>query len=79
MIPEHLYDKIATEEITTDVNGLKEFLDQQDHPVKERWVEEAVVEADELEVIPLDEAFTGTRLILKNARIHADKVIIRRK
>lgn len=79
VIPEHLYDKIATEEITTDVNGLKEFLDQQDHPVKERWVEEAVVEADELEVIPLDEAFTGTRLILKNARIHADKVIIRRK
>jgi acetyl-CoA decarbonylase/synthase complex subunit beta len=78
-IPEHLYDKIATEEITTDINELKQFLDQQDHPVKERWIEEAVIEADELEVIPLDQAFAGTRLILKNARIHADKVIIRRK
>ena len=78
-IPEELYDKIATEEITTEINELKQFLEEKDHPVCERWVEEAVVEAEELEVIPVGEAFAGTRLILKNARIHADKVIIKRR
>lgn len=78
-IPEELYDKIATEEITTDVNELKQFLEEKEHPVTERWVEEAVFAAEELEVIPVSEAFAGTRLILKNARIHADKVIIRRR
>ncbi len=77
-IPEELYDKIATEEITTEVNELKQFLEEKDHPVVERW-EEAVVAAEELEVIPVGEAFAGTRLILKNARIHADKVIIKRR
>jgi acetyl-CoA decarbonylase/synthase complex subunit beta len=78
-IPEALYDKIATEEITTEINELKQFLQEKDHPVCERWVEEAVVEAGELEVIPVGEAFAGTKLILKNARIHADKVIIKRR
>jgi acetyl-CoA decarbonylase/synthase complex subunit beta len=78
-IPEALYDKIATEEITTEINELKQFLQEKDHPVCERWVEEAVVEAGELEVIPVGEAFAGTKLILKNARIHADKMIIKRR
>ncbi|MBU7028664.1 MAG: acetyl-CoA decarbonylase/synthase complex subunit beta, partial [Theionarchaea archaeon] len=78
-IPEELYDKMATEEITTDINELKQFLEEKEHPVTERWVEEAVLAAEELEVIPMSEAFAGTRLILKNARIHADKVIIRRR
>jgi acetyl-CoA decarbonylase/synthase complex subunit beta len=76
-IPEHLYDKIATEEITTDVGELKQFLEEQEHPVTERW-EEEVLEVGELEVIPVGEAFVGTKLVLKNARIHADKVIIKR-
>jgi acetyl-CoA decarbonylase/synthase complex subunit beta len=79
-IPEQLYDKIATEEITTDVNVLKQFLEENAHPVVERWAEEEeAFEAAELEVVPIGEAFAGTRIILKNARIHADKMIIRRK
>ena len=77
-IPEELYDKIATEEITTQVDELKQFLEEKEHPVMELWVEEEVFEAEELEVVPVGEAFMGTKLILKNARIHADKVIIKR-
>jgi acetyl-CoA decarbonylase/synthase complex subunit beta len=81
-IPDYLFDKIATEEITTSIDELKQFLLEKNHPVVERWVEEkeAVVEAEELEVIPVGGGgLGGVRLILKNARIHADKMIIRRK
>jgi acetyl-CoA decarbonylase/synthase complex subunit beta len=85
-IPEELFDKIATEEITTDVNELKQFLEEKNHPVVERWIEleekkAAVMEAEELEVIPVGVGggLGGIRIILKNARIHADKMIIRRK
>ncbi|MBU7018339.1 MAG: CO dehydrogenase/CO-methylating acetyl-CoA synthase complex subunit beta [Theionarchaea archaeon] len=83
-IPDYLFDKIATEEITTSIDELKQFLLEKNHPVVERWVEEkeeAVVEAEELEVIPVGTGggLGGVRLILKNARIHADKMIIRRK
>ena len=83
-IPDYLFDKIATEEITTSIDELKQFLQEKNHPVVERWVEEkeeAVVEAEELEVIPvgMGGGLGGVRLILKNARIHADKMIIRRK
>jgi acetyl-CoA decarbonylase/synthase complex subunit beta len=32
-IPEELYDKIATEEVGTDVPAVKEFLRKVDHPI----------------------------------------------
>lgn len=40
-IPDHLKDKIATEQDVTDIDALHDFLNKADHPVKSRW------EADE--------------------------------
>ena len=92
-IPEDVVDKIPTEEDVTNVDELKEFLDEKGHPVKERWaalveatVEGAVEiakaapeEASILGPIPMMSATVGGfRIIMENARIHADKVIIRR-
>lgn len=85
-IPSHLYGKIATEDITT-VKALNEFLRKKNHPVitrrKEVTVEERgpaeelTFDAEELEVIPLG-AVKEVKIILKNVRIHADKIIVRR-
>ena len=36
-IPEKINDKIATEEDSTDLESLKDFLKKSDHPVVERW------------------------------------------
>lgn len=92
-IPEDVVNKIPTEEDVTNVDELKEFLDEKGHPVKERWealVEAAVEgaveiakaapeEASILGPIPMMSATVGGfRIIMENARIHADKVIIRR-
>ncbi len=80
-IPKELADKIATEEIYT-IDGLKQFLKEKDHPVTRQWEkseiekEKPVIEAEELEAIPISE---NVSIILKNVRIHADKMIIRRK
>jgi acetyl-CoA decarbonylase/synthase complex subunit beta len=39
-IPEDIRDKIATEEDATDVEALRTFLKEKDHPILQRWVEE---------------------------------------
>ncbi len=75
-IPENVYDKIAVEDIKT-TEELIQFLTERNHPVTEQ--KERIIEAEELEVIPLGTAFGDVRIILKNARIRADKIIIRRK
>ncbi len=92
-IPEEVVDKIPTDEDVTNVNELKQFLDEKDHPVKERWA--ALAEAAAEEVVEVAEGTSGEisvlgpvptmsatvggfRIILENARIQADKVIIRR-
>jgi acetyl-CoA decarbonylase/synthase complex subunit beta len=91
-IPKEVVDKIATEENAQNVDDLKAFLKEKDHPVVARWaaeaaaVEEAVpVEAKEEEgaMIPVASAATlpimagGFKIILKDAKIYAKKVIIR--
>ncbi|MDD2777405.1 MAG: CO dehydrogenase/CO-methylating acetyl-CoA synthase complex subunit beta [Methanocellales archaeon] len=78
-IPAELYDKIATEADATDVTALKEFLREKRHPVVERWVETPpeAIEAPTLEVMPSTPS-GGITIILKNAKIHAEKVIIKR-
>ncbi|MEE8168486.1 MAG: CO dehydrogenase/CO-methylating acetyl-CoA synthase complex subunit beta [Candidatus Hydrothermarchaeales archaeon] len=87
-IPEHMRDKIATEEDATDLESLKKFLQEKGHPVIERWKKEAVevektskpVEVSELQVLegmPLDGS--GVTIVFKNAKIYAEKVIIKRK
>ncbi|MDD2666761.1 MAG: CO dehydrogenase/CO-methylating acetyl-CoA synthase complex subunit beta [Methanocellales archaeon] len=83
-IPAELYDKIATENDAADIIALKEFLREKGHPVVERWVEAPpeVIEAQALEVMPVG-TISGTpsggiTIILKNAKIHAEKVIIKK-
>ncbi|WP_456435529.1 CO dehydrogenase/CO-methylating acetyl-CoA synthase complex subunit beta [Methanopyrus sp.] len=91
-IPDELYDKIATEEDVTTVEELREFLEKVEHPVVERWAEEeeeeekvpeeeAPAEEPTMEVEELPIAPGGglnVKIVLKNAKIYAEKVIIKR-
>ncbi|WML66621.1 MAG: acetyl-CoA decarbonylase/synthase, CODH/ACS complex subunit beta [Methanoregula sp. SKADARSKE-2] len=81
-IPAGVYDSIATEKTAAAIPELKEFLTAHNHPVIQRWRED-VAEPDagdqQLHVfnagdIPIQAE--GFRIILKNARITAEKVII---
>jgi acetyl-CoA decarbonylase/synthase complex subunit beta len=77
-IPESVFGAIATEKDATTIDELKTFLTGQNHPVVTRWVEVAE-EAEETAVITAGElpiTTGGFRILLKNARIYADKVII---
>lgn len=88
-IPEELLDKIATENEAKTIDDLKTFLEARVHPVVERWKAkpvETIAEAEEKEVpagasvveLPtLPIAASGFKIILKDAKIHAKKVIIR--
>ena len=89
-IPAELVDKVATEENAKTVDDLKAFLKEHNHPVIERWKEEAVAveEAvtaetrEEAPTVPVVTAATlpltagGFKIILKDAKIYAKKVII---
>lgn len=90
-IPNELVDKIATEENAKNIDDLKAFLKEHDHPVVAKWKEEAVMveeaalaEAkEETPMIPVATAATlpitagGFKIVLKDAKIYAKKVIIR--
>ena len=91
-IPKDVVDKIATEEDAQNIDSLKAFLKEKDHPVVTRWVAEAAAveeaapaEAKETEgaMMPVATAATlpimagGFKIILKDAKIYAKKVIIR--
>jgi acetyl-CoA decarbonylase/synthase complex subunit beta len=80
-IPEALRDAIATEKNVATLEDLRKFLVAHDHPVTKRWVQEEratsggqATAAFALGDIPLTAG--GVRIILKNARITAEKVII---
>ncbi|MHA1170218.1 MAG: CO dehydrogenase/CO-methylating acetyl-CoA synthase complex subunit beta [Candidatus Hodarchaeales archaeon] len=86
--PEDLYGKIATEEDVSDVNELKAFLKERGHPVVSRWAEMEEKEAEDLVpvgqlpsmTLPIGTAGGGTiKLVLKNVKIHAEKVLIVRE
>jgi len=89
-IPKELNDKIATENEAKTIDELKTFLKQQGHPVVEKWKEipvEAVAEAVEEKEVPtavpvaqfptLPVAAGGFKIILKDAKIYAKKVIVK--
>jgi len=90
-IPEEVADKIATENDVKTVDELKVFLEEKGHPVVERWkampaVFVPGVEEEEIPVAPsvavaelptMPITAGGFKIILKNAKIHAEKVIIR--
>ncbi len=91
-IPKDVVDKIATEENATNTEALKAFLKEKNHPVVARWVAEAAApvaeaapaeaQAEEGAMMPVMTASTlpimagGFKIILKDAKIYANKVII---
>ena len=95
-IPEEIASAIATEEDTTDVQGLETFLREKNHPVVNTWSEppssaESCADTEEtsppydipvqggrpvLSVGELPLSAGGVKIILKNAKIYAEKVII---
>jgi acetyl-CoA decarbonylase/synthase complex subunit beta len=82
-IPESVYEAIATEQDVKTIPELKAFLTAHNHPVLSRWESEPEPEpAEGGRQIPVfsggDIPITsgGFRIILKNARITAEKVII---
>ncbi len=91
-IPSDIVDKVATEENATNIDQLKEFLKERNHPVVTKWAaEEApVAEAAQTEVQATESAMMpvmtasslpimagGFKIILKDAKIYANKVIIK--
>jgi len=90
-VPKELLDKIATENEAKTVGDLKTFLESRSHPVVERWKAKPVevatapeaVEEEELAPKPVAELPTvplaagGFKIILKDAKIYAKRVIIR--
>jgi acetyl-CoA decarbonylase/synthase complex subunit beta len=93
-IPADVYDKIPTEADAKNIDELKAFLKEKNHPVVARWTPEeapAPVEAAASEVqvtegaMPVMTAATlplsagGFRIILTDAKIYASKVVIKKE
>ena len=91
-IPKDVIDKVATENDAKTVEELRKFLETRAHPVVERWkarpaeAEAVEIQTEEreapagaavLELPTLPIAAGGFKIILKDAKIHARKVIIR--
>jgi acetyl-CoA decarbonylase/synthase complex subunit beta len=89
-IPAELVDKVATENNVSNIEQLATFLREKNHPVVERWKAAPTEEAKEKEVPTEAEAVIsaplisatpvggGFKIILKNAKIRAEKIIIER-
>lgn len=91
-IPEDVVNKIPTEEAVTNVQDLKSYLEDQQHPVVDRWKappeaapEEAAGAMEEapefssLAAFPTLSAMAGGfKFTFENVRIHADRVRIQR-
>jgi len=82
-IPEDLIGKIATERDVKTVSELRDFLARQSHPVMDRWTAEEIMPDDAASAafpfysagdFPINAG--GFKIILKNARIYADRVIV---
>jgi acetyl-CoA decarbonylase/synthase complex subunit beta len=88
-MPAAAIENVATENDAKTVDELKDFLKQKNHPVLKRWKEEEAEETPAAEgeeaadgtVFPVSSATVaagGFKIIFKNAKIHAEKVIIKR-
>ncbi|KKM32507.1 hypothetical protein LCGC14_1565710 [marine sediment metagenome] len=91
-LPEDLLPKIATEEEVTDLNQLKDWLKEKNHPIVETWGDlEAEEEEEDFEeegamlpmgtvgmTIPGVGGGGGFKIILKNCKIHAESIIIKK-
>jgi acetyl-CoA decarbonylase/synthase complex subunit beta len=91
-IPEDVRDKIATENDAMTISDLKSYLKDKTHPVVERWIELETEEEGELpmegsgDYVAVPGEFSamvggvggGLEIVFKNAKIYAEKVIIRK-
>lgn len=80
-VPKEIRDKIATEEDAPDLEKLKAFLKERNHPVVQKWKieEKPVVEAPEIQMPVTGMPTGGISIIFKNAKIYAEKVIIKKE
>ena len=87
-MPETAVANVATENDVKTVDELKTFLEQKNHPVVQRWKAEEAEAAENEETVETTTAFPvstatvtsgGFKIIFKNAKIHAEKVIIKRE
>jgi acetyl-CoA decarbonylase/synthase complex subunit beta len=85
-IPPELVDMIATEKEVQTIEELKTFLEEKGHPVVERWVTPSVekvteeVEAPIVSPLPtttIPMTGAGFKIILKDVKIIANKVIVK--
>jgi len=91
-IPPEIVDKIPTEKDVSTIDELRTFLEENGHPIVERWAEAPAAEAIEapaevtaptLELspgaVPIQglPAGMGFKIILKNAKIKAEKMILK--
>jgi len=87
-LPSEIVPKIATEDEVSSVDELKTFLKAQGHPIVEKWTEAPAEEPSEITIptlempsgaIPIQgmPAGMGFTIILKNAKIKAEKMIIK--
>jgi acetyl-CoA decarbonylase/synthase complex subunit beta len=91
-MPKEMVDKIATEENAQSIDALKTFLKEKAHPVVAKWTAEpeptapehaTEVAAEQAAMMPVMTASTlpltagGFKIILKDAKIYANKVIIK--
>ncbi len=85
-IPKDIIDKIPAEDDAETMEDLQEFLKAHEHPVVEGWKEVPIEEVPEEEeittVAPIPEidmpmAGSGFKIILKGAKIHAKKIIVK--
>ena len=92
-LPKDLLSKIATEEEVTDINALKQWLQDVNHPIVETWAEALAEEEEEEEweaegamvpmgtvgmTIPGVGGSGGFSIILKNCKVHAEAIIIKK-
>jgi acetyl-CoA decarbonylase/synthase complex subunit beta len=85
--------KIATEEEVTDINALKQWLQDVNHPIVATWAEALAEEEEEEEweaegamvpmgtvgmTIPGVGGSGGFSIILKNCKVHAEAIIIKK-
>ncbi|MFW9913555.1 MAG: CO dehydrogenase/CO-methylating acetyl-CoA synthase complex subunit beta [Candidatus Thorarchaeota archaeon] len=90
-MPEEVRDKIPTENDAMTIADLKTFLKDKGHPIVERWVE--IEEEEETALAEVSEDYVavpgemtamvggvggGLEIVFKNAKIYAEKVIIRK-
>jgi len=85
IIPVEIADAIATEKDALDIDTLKSFLTSHRHPVVSKWIvpvekeEESPDFSSPAPVMSIGELplmAGGVKIILKNARIYAERIII---